>query len=102
MNGEECLNLINEKRKKNLFYKLILMDVIMPVLGGIDASKKIQEMVNNKMIKNDINIVFLSASVDQKSIILELKKNFPIIKEFLLKPVKFTKIEEIVKKFYKK
>ena len=102
MNGAECINLIKEKKKKNIYYKLILMDIIMPVLGGIDASKKIQEMVNNKIINSDVNIVFLSASVDQKLIILELKKNYPIIKEFLLKPVKFTKIEEIVKKFYKK
>ena len=37
MNGAECINLIKEKKKKNIYYKLILMDIIMPVLGGIDA-----------------------------------------------------------------
>ena len=101
--GEECLNLIKKKMEKNCTcnksnYKLILLDVVMPKMNGIDAMKNIQQLVDEKKIK-DLNIIFISASVDQK-IMLDIQKKYSIVKDFLPKPVKISKIKDMVKRYY--
>ena len=101
--GEECLNLIKKKMEKNCTcnksnYKLILLDVVMPKMNGIDAMKNIQQLVDEKKIK-DLNIIFISASVDQK-IMLDIQKKYFIVKDFLPKPVKISKIKDMVKRYY--
>ena len=101
--GEECLNLIKKKIEKKCScqksnYKLILLDVVMPKINGIDTMKNIQKLVDDKKI-NNLNIIFISASVDKK-IIFDLQKNFTVIKDFLSKPVKLSKIKDIVKRYY--
>ena len=68
-NGEECINLIKEKQKLNCncnknYYKLIFLDIVMPVLDGIKAAKKIQEMIDNKEINEKTQIVFVSGNID--------------------------------------
>ena len=101
--GEECLNLIKKKIEKKCScqksnYKLILLDVVMPKINGIDTMKNIQKLVDDKKI-NNLNIIFISASVDKK-IIFDLQKNFTVIKDFLTKPVKLSKIKDMVKRYY--
>ena len=104
--GIECLNLINKRlekkcncSKKN--YKLILMDLIMPKMNGIEAVKHIQEMVNeNKIDDKYLNVVFISANVDQKDSLIDIQKKYPVVKGFLTKPVKITKIKDMLKRFY--
>ena len=104
-NGKECMEKIQEKinmkcKCDKSMYKLILLDVLMPYMNGIDAARKIQELVNNGYIDNSIKIVFISACVDQLSDFDELQKQIPIVKEFCQKPVKRSKIEEVVDKYY--
>lgn len=104
-NGKECMEKIQEKinikcKCERSMYKLILLDVLMPYMNGIDAARKIQELVNNGDIDNSIKIVFISACVDQLSDFDELQKQIPIVKEFCQKPVKRSKIEEVVEKYY--
>ena len=101
--GEECLNLILKKIEKKCScnksnYKLILLDVVMPKMNGIDAMKHIQKLVDEKKIKN-LNIIFISASVEQK-IMIDIQKKYPIVKDFLPKPVKISKIKDIIKRYY--
>ncbi len=104
--GIECLDLINKRlekkcncSKKN--YKLILMDLIMPKMNGIEAVKNIQEMVNqNKIDDKYLNVVFISANVDQKDSLIDIQKKYPVVKGFLTKPVKITKIKDMLKRFY--
>ena len=103
--GRECVKRIKDKIVKNCncnksYYKLILMDVLMPHMSGKEAAEKIQSLVNDRVLNENVNIVFISACVDQASNFDELKKRIPIAKEFLLKPVKKSKIEEILKKYY--
>lgn len=103
--GKECVKKIKDKIIKNChcnksYYKLILMDVLMPHMNGKEAAEKIQSLVNDRVLSENVNIVFISACVDQASNFEELQKKIPIAKEFLLKPVKKSKIEEILKKYY--
>lgn len=105
-NGKECIEKIEEKIAKNCncskaSYRLILMDVLMPFMNGLEATEKIQSFVNEgKISSKNLSVVFISACVDQESNFDQLKQKNPIAKEFLLKPVKKSKIEEILKKYY--
>ena len=103
-NGEECIKLINEKKgiscqceKKH--YKIIFLDIVMPVMDGIKTAKKIQEMIDNKEINEDIKIIFISGNIDgadlQKSL-LEIN----CVKECLQKPVQIAKYQKLLEKYY--
>jgi len=104
-NGEECINLIKEKQKLNCkcnknHYKLILLDIVMPVLDGISTAKKVQEMITNKEIDDNITIVFVSGNIDGE----ELKNSLlqiECVKECLQKPVGIDKYRKILEKYYK-
>ena len=104
--GIECLDLINKRLDKNCNcskknYKLILMDLIMPKMNGIEAVKNIQELVNqNKIDDKYLNVVFISANIDQKDSLIDIQKKYPVVKGFLTKPVKITKIKDMLKRFY--
>ncbi len=85
--GEECLNLIKKKIEKKCScqksnYKLILLDVVMPKINGIDTMKNIQKLVDDKKI-NNLNIIFISASVEKK-LFLIYKKILQLLKIFYL------------------
>ena len=101
--GKDCIELIEEQITKNnkCNYKLILMDIIMPIMNGIQTVEKIQEMCNeNKINEKEINIVFISASFDQKEDINNLKKKCTIIKDFLVKPIKISQLENVINNYY--
>ena len=46
------------------YYKLIILDVLMPVMDGIQAVKTIQEMIDTQKINQETNVVLLSAHID--------------------------------------
>jgi len=104
-NGEECINLIKEKQKLNCqcnknYYKLIFLDIVMPVLDGISTAKKVQEMIDNKEINENIKIIFVSGNVDGKNIKNQLLQ-MNCVKECLQKPVRIDKYQKIIEKYYK-
>ena len=103
-NGEECINLIKEKKENKCncgknYYRVIFLDIVMPVMDGIKAAKIIQEMIDNKEINENTKIVFISGNIDgadlQKSL-LEIN----CVKECLQKPVQITKYEKLLEKYY--
>ena len=104
-NGEECINLVKEKQKLNCqcnknYYKIIFLDIVMPVLDGIKAAKKIQEMIDNKEINENIQIIFISGNIDGSKLeesLLQIK----CVKECLQKPVRLEKYQKILEKYYK-
>ena len=105
-NGEECINLIKKKKENNCkckknYYKIIFLDIVMPVMDGIKAAKKIEEMIDNKEINENTKIVFVSGNIDgadlQKSL-LEIK----CVKECFQKPVQIAKYQKILEKYYNK
>jgi CheY-like chemotaxis protein len=103
-NGQECIDLINEKKNSNCncgknYYKIIFLDIVMPIMDGIKTAHKVQEMIDNKEIDEDVKIVFVSGNIDgaglEKSL-LEIK----CVKECLQKPVMITKYQKILEKYY--
>ena len=103
-NGEECINLINEKVKLNCkcehsYYKIIFLDIVMPIMDGIKAAEKIQEMIDKKIINENTKIIFISGNLNDsnlKNSLLEIN----CVKECLQKPVRIEKYEKIIEKYY--
>ena len=62
-NGKEALELLNGKR-----FDIIFMDVEMPVLNGIEATKLIREKERMMNVANPVPIIGISGNVSQKQI----------------------------------
>ena len=89
INGEEAVKLAS-----NSNFDLCLMDIQMPVMGGIDATIAIRSNVSK-----DMPIIALSASVmpEDKSAALDAGMN-----DFLFKPIDFDMLNECLEKYCKR
>ena len=104
-NGEECLKMIREKMEKQCRcdknkYKIIFMDITMPVMDGIEAAKNIQKMIDNKEIYDSIKIIFISAHAN-----LDLSATISGIKcavDYYAKPISADKYKHLLDKYYYK
>ena len=102
--GKECLNLINNKLKLNCkcersFYKIIFLDIVMPIMDGIKTAKKIQEMIDKKLLNDKTVIIFISGNINDinlKNSLLEIQ----CVKECFQKPVRIEKYQKILEKYY--
>ncbi len=104
-NGEECIKLIKDKKELNCkcnrnYYKIIFLDIVMPVLDGIKTAKKIQSMIDNKEINDNTKIIFISGNIDGDELKQSLLK-INCVKECLQKPVKIDKYQKILEKYHK-
>ena len=103
-NGEECINLINKKLKSKckcnrLYYKIIFLDIVMPIMDGIKAANEIQNMIDKKILNNETKIIFISGNINDpklKNSLLEIG----CVKECLQKPVQISKYQMILEKYY--
>lgn len=96
MNSNYGLKTNKERRfcSKCKFYKLILMDVDMPVKNGIEATKEIVNLLKNTDFS--VSIVGLSA-FDQEDIVRRGKEAGMI--EYVTKPIKAEKMKELISKY---
>ncbi|WP_100615373.1 PAS domain-containing hybrid sensor histidine kinase/response regulator [Confluentibacter citreus] len=62
-NGIEAIELF-----ENQNFDIILMDIRMPLLGGIEATLKIREMEKNNMVKFPVKIIAMTANTFQEDI----------------------------------
>ena len=102
-NGQECLNIIKTKQEKNCNcsknkYKIILMDITMPIMDGIEAAKNIQKMIDEKKLYDSLKIIFISAHVN-----LDLSTILSGIKcaiDYYAKPISGDKYKSLLEKYY--
>lgn len=99
----ECKNEIAselEERKERKFcenckfYRIILMDIDMPIKDGIEATREILE--NLQKMELSVNIIGISA-FDQDAV--KIKAMSAGMKEYLTKPITFKKMNEVINKY---
>ena len=76
------------------YYDIILMDIMMPIMNGLDATKTIREM--NRADALAIPIIAMSANAFEKDIEESLAAG---MNEYLTKPVDGKKITDTLKKY---
>ncbi len=95
MNGLEALRLL-EKRKclhnSCQGFKLIFMDYQMPIMDGIEATKKITEMINNKLIA-EVPIIGCTAFVSKDEIMECFNAG---MKDVIFKPVNINIVKNVL------
>eukprot|EP00826_Nyctotherus_ovalis_P033847 TRINITY_DN2760_c0_g2_i2.p1 TRINITY_DN2760_c0_g2~~TRINITY_DN2760_c0_g2_i2.p1 ORF type:complete len:179 (+),score=40.01 TRINITY_DN2760_c0_g2_i2:48-539(+) len=95
LNGRDAVDRILEKSKKGSSdaYKLVLMDINMPVMGGIEAAGILREKMRDEAIE-EIPLVALSAETKTEEEKSEFCKSTGF-SEFVTKPITkddFTKL----------
>jgi PAS domain S-box-containing protein len=90
INGLEAVEL-----SENRDYDLVLMDINMPVLGGIEAMKKIKAMKNSNSQTPIVALTANAMSGDREMFISEG------MSDYLTKPVIVKDLEGVLKKFLK-
>jgi CheY-like chemotaxis protein len=102
-NGKECIDQIKYKLKhpceicKSNEYKILLLDIMMPVMDGVETSKQIQSMMDSGEISKELQVIIISAHIDEE--LKERLKDTSCIKEYMVKPVKNDKIKQIIQKY---
>ncbi len=93
-NGQEALN-----KFINVKYDMILMDCMMPIMDGFQATKKIREIEKERNTEHPILIVALTANAgdEDKKRCIEGGMS-----DFVSKPIKREAIEELLKRWFKK
>ena len=93
-NGEEAVS----KVEQNPNYKLIFMDVYMPVMDGIQACKLIEEKLKNGYVNDKLTIVIVSAH--SKETVMSQIDNLTCVKKFVQKPLARKKLKAILQDYY--
>lgn len=94
-NGKEALNLFENGNQ----FDLILMDIQMPILGGIETTIKIREFCYYKNIKQPV-IIICSGNTFPSEMMEFCEKNQ--ISEILIKPITKEILIETLMKYFKK
>lgn len=94
----ECVMVDNGKKALEIYlsddFHMILMDIHMPVMNGIEASKAIKN--TTKYMYNPIPIVAITASAFEDDRKMAFREG---LDDFITKPVLFDKLKLVLKKF---
>jgi two-component system, response regulator len=86
--GEEALKFLFSKENNNNIPKLILLDLKMPKVDGIEVLRRIK----NDSLKKIIPVVVLTSSKEDRDII----ESYLGVNAYVVKPVEFEKFVEAV------
>ena len=93
--GEEAVHMVLESNKRQCCpgYHLILMDLNMPVMGGIEATREILKYKKQNMISSFIEIIAVTAFVSEK----EKEKCIKVgMNDFIPKPFAISDFVQLV------
>ena len=93
-NGEDAIRIIQQ----NPMFKLIFMDVYMPIMDGIQACKIIQEMFQQGQINQKVSVIIVSAH-SKETVIHQIEK-LTVVKKFVQKPLTKRKLKSILQEYY--
>lgn len=91
VNGKEAVDKLRQNSTK---YHLCLMDVQMPVMGGLEASQMIRQEISK-----DLPIIALTAAVMEED---QQKAKLVGMNDFLAKPINIHRLKEILFKYGKR
>ena len=91
-NGKEAVEMFEASQPG--FYDIILMDIMMPVMDGLEATRRIRSM--NRRDAMTIPIVAMSANAFQEDVEKSLAAG---LNEYLTKPLDEKKLTETMKKY---
>ena len=91
-NGRDCLELV-EKNPAG-YYDLVLMDIIMPFMNGIEATRKIRSLSDKR--KADVPIIAMTANVEERDRIAAFEAG---MNAFAEKPVMIDKLLSLMAEF---
>jgi CheY-like chemotaxis protein len=94
VNGQEAIDLFSANK-----YDLVIVDIHMPVVDGIEAARKIRMIESAKEIKT--GVVILGMTADWLPDIIEECKNAGL-NGFLPKPFRPKELSELIKGLYLK
>jgi len=80
MDGEKAMEMFKEKFKKEDAYDLVLLDIMLPKLSGLDVLEEIREYEKNNVKK--VKIIMQSALSDLESIQKSEKADGYLIKPY--------------------
>ncbi len=89
VDGQEALEIFEENLKNNKYFDLVLTDIKMPRLNGMDMIEKMLELVENQ------KFIIVSAYKDEEKLFKSI--NFRVLGYFI-KPINVDNMMEILKK----
>ncbi len=94
VNGQEALEAVTMSLDVNRPYDVVFMDVLMPVMGGLEAVTRIRDMESGRNIipKNSTKIVMLSVVDEVKTVMDAFKKGEAVA--YLIKPLDMDKLAD--------
>ena len=91
-NGQVAVEMVS--KSKDGYYDLVLMDVMMPVMDGYQATMEIRKL-NNRALA-DIPIIAMTANAFEEDRLAALKAG---MNDHLAKPIQIEKLYEMMKKY---
>lgn len=91
-NGQEAVEMLSKSVEG--YFDIVLMDVMMPIMNGYEATQEIRKLENRKLA--DIPIIAMTANAFEEDRIAALKAGMD---DHLAKPIQLEKLYEIMLKF---
>ena len=94
VNGQEAVDLFRLAHESNIAYDLILMDIMMPEVDGLQsvlAIRKIEVLMNIPMTKK-VKVIMTTALDDPRTIMKALYESDA--NSYLIKPIRLQKLED--------
>lgn len=94
VNGQEAVGLFRLAHESNSAYDLILMDIMMPEIDGLQsvlAIRKIEVLMNIPMTKK-VKVIMTTALDDPRTIMKALYESDA--NSYLIKPIRLQKLED--------